>query len=127
VADADNDGISDSVEAANAALGFNSAVNDASTVLGALKTTAQFDANFTAGQNSVSADPNAFNLYTLTNIQNLSADDIIVQKSGNTATLSIPVESSANLVPPFTPVGNATLVIPNVPATTQFYRFRVAP
>ena len=127
VADADNDGISDSVETANAALGFNSAVNDANTVLGTLKTTAQFNANFTAGQNSVSADPNAFNLYTLTNIQNLSADDIIVQKSGNTATLNIPVESSANLVPPFTPVGNATLVIPNVPATTQFYRFRVAP
>ncbi|MFM2198235.1 MAG: hypothetical protein RLZZ505_1667 [Verrucomicrobiota bacterium] len=126
-ADADGDGVSDAVESSNSALGFNSAVNDAATVLGTLKTTAQFNANFTAGQNSVSSDPNAFNLYTLSNIQDLSADDIIVQKSGNTATLNIPVESSNNLVPPFTPVGNATLVIPNVPATKQFYRFRVAP
>lgn len=127
VADADADGISDAVEAANTALGFNAAVNDAGTVLGTLKTTAQFNANFTAGQNSVSADPNAFNLFTLSNIQDLSADDIVVQKVGNTATLSIPVESSNNLVPPFTFVGNAELVIPNVPNTKQFYRFRVAP
>jgi hypothetical protein len=127
MADADSDGISDTVEAANTALGFNAAVNDATTVLGTLKTTAQFNANFTAGQTSVTSDPNAFSLYTLSNIQNLSADDIIVQKSGSSATLSIPVESSANLVPPFTSVGNATLTITGVPADKQFYRFRVAP
>jgi len=125
-ADADGDGISDSVEAANTALGFNAAVSDATAVLGTLKTTAQFNDNFTAGQTSVTANPNAFSLYTLSNIQDLSADDIIVQKSGNTATLNIPVESSNNLVPPFTSVGNATLTIPNVPADKQFYRFRIA-
>jgi len=125
-ADADGDGISDSVEAANTALGFNAAVNDATAVLGTLKTTAQFNDNFTAGQTSVTANPNAFSLYTLSNIQDLSADDIIVQKSGSTATLNIPVESSNNLVPPFTSVGNATLTIPNVPADKQFYRFRIA-
>ncbi len=127
VADADADGISDAVEAANAALGFNAAVNDANTVLGTLKTTAAFNDNFTAGQTSVTADPSAFSLYTLANIENLSADDIIVQKSGNTATLSIPVERSASLKPPFTFVGNATLEIQNVPTTKEFYRFRVAP
>ena len=102
-------------------------MNDATTVLGTLKTTAQFNDNFTAGQTSVTSNPNDFSLYTLSNIQDLSADDIIVQKAGSTATLNIPVESSANLVPPFTSVGNATLVIPNVPADKQFYRFRVAP
>ena len=126
MADADSDGISDTVEAANTALGFNAAVNDATAVLGTLKTTAQFNANFTAGQTSVTADPNSFSLYTLSNIQDLSADDIIVQKSGSSATLSIPVESSANLVPPFTSVGNATLTISGVPADKQFYRFRIA-
>ncbi len=126
MADADGDGISDTVEAANTALGFNAAVNDATTVLGTLKTTAQFNDNFTAGQTSVTSNPNNFSLYTLSNIQDLSADDIIVQKSGSSATLNIPVESSANLVPPFTSVGNATLTIPNVPADKQFYRFRIA-
>jgi trimeric autotransporter adhesin len=125
--DADGDGVSDAVENANGSLGFNSAVNDASSILGTLKTTAQFNTNFTAGQTSVTSNPNAFSLYTLTNIQDLSANDIIVQKSGNTATLNIPIESSVDLVPPFTSVGNATITIPNVPADKQFYRFRVAP
>lgn len=101
-ADVDNDGVSDTSEATPAlqALGFSVGTNDS--------------ALFTS-------------LFTPSSIQDLSADDIVVQKSGNTVTLNIPVESSANLVPPFTPVGNATLVIPNAPANREFYRFRVAP
>ena len=102
-ADADGDGISDDVESANTSLGFNPAISNGTPA-----------SVFTG-------------LYTSSSIQNLSADDIIVQKVGNTATLTIPVESSVNLVPPFTPAGNATLQLNNVPADKQFYRFRIAP
>jgi len=99
--DTDGDGISDTVESANTALGFN--------------------VNVSNGTPST-----VFNgLFTSTSIQNLSADDIIVQKSGSTVNLTIPVESSVNLVPPFTSVGNATITIPNVPADKEFYRFRI--
>ncbi len=99
----DGDGISDDVENANTALGFNANVSNG-------------------------APAAVFNgLFTANSIQDLSADDIIVQKSGTTATLTIPVERSTDLVPPFTPAGNATLQLNNVPADKEFYRFRIAP
>jgi hypothetical protein len=116
--DDDNDGLADTKEAE---VGSDPLVADSATFV------AGVNALFTSGQTSVTSNPNDFSLYTLSNIQNLSADDIIVQKSGSSATLTIPVESSANLVPPFTSVGNATLTITGVPADKQFYRFRVAP
>lgn len=105
IADTDNDGITDALEGTSAL-----------TALG-----------FSAGTNNVAPTNQFSSIYSATTIQDLSADDIVVQKSGNTATLNIPVESSVNLVPPFTGVGNAVLVIPNVPVDKQFYRFRVAP
>jgi hypothetical protein len=110
IVDADNDGISDTLEGTPAltALGFATGVDNVSNHGGV------------SGTNLFSS------IYTATSIVNLSADDIIVQKSGSTATLNIPVESSANLVPPFTSVGNATLTISGVPADKQFYRFRIA-
>jgi hypothetical protein len=125
--DADGDGISDAVESENGALGFDPNLNDASSVLASLKTTAQFEANFTAGQTSVTSNPNAFSLYTLSNIQDLSVSDLIIQKSGSDVNVTIPVESSVDLVPPFTAVGNATLLIEDVPTDKQFYRIRLAP
>ena len=102
-ADADGDGISDDVENANTSLGFSALVNNGSPA-------------------------SIFNgLYTSSSIQDLSANDIVVQKVGNDVTLTIPIEKSINLVPPFTPAGNATLQLFGVPADKQFYRFRVAP
>jgi hypothetical protein len=99
--DDDNDGLLDTKEAE---VGSDPLVADSAT--------------FVAGVNA---------LYTLSNIQDLSADDIIVQKSGSTATLNIPVESSNNLeAGSFISAGTATLSIPNVPADKQFYRFRIA-
>ena len=67
--------------------------------------------------------------FTLASIQDLSADDIVVQRnaSTNSVTLNIPVEKSNNLVPPFTPVGSATLQLNGVTADKEFYRFRIAP
>lgn len=100
--DVDNDGISDTLEASPElqALGF-----------------------------TVGADNSALfaSLFTETSLQDLSANDIVVQKVGDDVTLLIPVESSTDLVAPFTPEGNATLLLEDVPADKQFYRFRVGP
>ncbi|MFD2256596.1 hypothetical protein ACFSSA_07910, partial [Luteolibacter algae] len=102
--DTDGDGLSDFLETKLAAHGFNPNLAQPALV-------AQLLGNS--------------ELYTSDSIQDLSADDIVVQKSGSSVTLSIPVESSNNLVPPFTPAGNATLQLNNVPSDKQFYRFRI--
>jgi hypothetical protein len=178
VADADGDGISDAVEAANTALGFNAAVSDATTVLGTLKTTAQFNANFTAGQNNVINNPNDNGLKTLAqftanytagqnNVINYPNDNglktlaqftanytagennvknnpntyslynsadildlrttagVTVQKVGNTATLSVPVQKSTGLST-WAPAGNMTLGVDvSSSPTKEFYRLSV--
>lgn len=102
--DVDGDGISDALENSPAlqALGFSVGTNDAALFA---------------------------SLFTPTSVQEVYADSVIVQKDSvnNTATLTIPVEKSDDLVPPFDFVGNATLVIPNVPVDKEFYRIRVAP
>ncbi|MGJ8644837.1 MAG: hypothetical protein ACSHX9_15620 [Luteolibacter sp.] len=103
ITDTDGDGISDDLEntAALIALGFDAAVNNVSST-------------------------NLFSdIFTSSSIQDLSADDIVVQKSGSTVTLSIPVESSIDLTAPFTPEGDATLEITDAPANKEFYRFRI--
>ena len=127
MADTDGDGINDFVEVSNIALGLNPIVADANSVLATLFTTSAYNANFTSGQNSVVNDPNAFSLFTAGDIQDLSADDIVVQKDGNgDVTLTIPIESSTDLVPPFAPFGNAVLEF-NSTEDQEFFRFRVAP
>jgi hypothetical protein len=100
--DSDNDGIDDALEVTPAlvALGF---------VVG-------------ADDSVLFAD-----LFTETSIQDLSVSDLIVQKVGNDVTVTIPVESSVDLVPPFTPEGNAILQLNGVPADKEFYRIRLAP
>ena len=124
--DADADGISDAVETANSSLGFNAAVSDAATVLGTLKTTAQFTANFTAGQTSVTSNPNGFMLYNSADILNLrTTAGVTVQKVGNTATLSVPVQKSTGL-DSWAPAGSMTLGV-DVSASPdkEFYRLEV--
>lgn len=126
VADADGDGISDAVETANSALGFNSAVSDANTVLGTLKTTAQFDANFTAGQTSVTSNPAGFSLYTAASILDVrSVGQVVVAAPagpGN-VTLTLPVEKSTGLTT-WAPAGNMTLSIPKT-VDKEFYRITI--
>jgi hypothetical protein len=126
VADADGDGISDAVETTNSALGFNSAVSDANTVLGTLKTTAQFNANFTAGQTSVTSNPSAFSLYTAASILDVrSVGQVVVAAPagpGN-VTLTLPVEKSTGLTT-WEAAGNLTLSIPKT-ANKEFYRITI--
>ena len=124
LADSDGDGISDAVESANSALGFNSAVSDAGTVLGSLKTTAQFDANFTAGQTSVTGNPSAFNLYTASTILDVrSAGQVVVAAGVSNVNLTLPVEKSDTLGG-WTAAGNLTLTIPKT-SGKEFYRIRI--
>ena len=125
-ADADSDGISDAVETANTALGFNAAVNNATTVLGTLKTTAQFTANYTAGQTSVTSNPNSFSLYNTADILDLrTTAGVTVQKVGNTATLTVPVQKSTGLNTWGT-AGNMTLEVDvTASPTKEFYRLEV--
>ena len=126
IADADGDGIADTVETANAGLGFNPAVSDATAVLATLKTTAQFTANFTAGQTSVTSNPNGFMLYNNADILNLrTTAGVTVQKVGNTATLSVPVQKSTGL-DSWAPAGSMTLGV-DVSASPdkEFYRLEV--
>ena len=101
--DTDGDGISDDLENSVAliALGFDAAVNNVSPT-------------------------NLFSdFFTSSSIQDLSADDIVVELSGGVVNLTIPVERSTDLVPPFTPAGNATLEITDPAAGKEFFRFRI--
>jgi hypothetical protein len=125
-ADADGDGISDALESANTDLGFNPVVNDAATVLPSLYTSTEYNASFTTGQNSVTSNPNAFSLYNTADILDLrTTAGVTVQKVGNTATLSVPVEKSTGLNT-WQDAGNMTL---NVDVTSspdkEFYRLEV--
>ena len=124
--DTDNDGITDAVETANSALGFNSAVSDATSVLGTLKTTAQFNANYTAGQTSVTSNPSAFSLYTAATILDVrSVGQVVVAAPagpGN-VTLTLPVEKSTGLTT-WAPAGNMTLSMPKT-VDKEFYRITI--
>ena len=130
IADADGDGISDAVENANTDLGFNAAVSDANTVLGSLYTTTEYNTNFTAGQTSVTSNPNAFSLYNTADILDLrTTAGVTVQAPagppgpGVNVLLSVPVEQSDTLGG-WTNSGNMTLSIPKV-AGKEFYRLEV--
>jgi hypothetical protein len=124
MADADSDGISDAVETANAGLGFNPAVSDATTVLGTLKTTAQFNANYTAGQTSVTSNPNSFSLYNTADILDLrTVGQTTVQAGASNVTLTVPVQKSTGLST-WESAGSMTLTIPKT-ADKEFYRLSV--
>ncbi len=126
IVDSDNDGISDALEAANSALGLNPSVSDAATVLPTLKTAAQFTANFTAGQTSVTNDPVSFSLYTASSIQNLRGTGMMigpVTPNSNT-TLTLPLFSSPDLTT-WTAVGNATATVATPPGK-RFFRVDIS-
>lgn len=121
--DTDGDGIADSVEVANADLGFNPAVSDAS-ILPSLWTDAEYDANRAAGQADVTGNPGAYNLYTTDAIMDLrTADQVTVQAGATTVDLRLPVEKTTNLID-WTPAGDLLL---NLPKTSgkEFYRIKV--
>ena len=123
IADADGDGISDDVESTYASLGFNPAVSDA-TVLQTLKTTAQFDANRTAGQNDVTSNPSAYSLYTPSSIQDLrTVGQAIVQAGASKVNLSLPVQKSTGLNT-WEAAGSLSLEIDKV-SNKEFYRIQV--
>jgi len=124
IADADGDGISDDVENANTSLGFSAGVSDASSVLASLYTTAQYTANFTAGQNSVISNPGTHGLYTTASILDLrTTGQAIVQAGASNVTLTLPVQKSTSLGS-WSSAGTLQLIIPKE-GDKQFYRIAV--
>ena len=65
---------------------------------------AQYDANFTAGQNNVITNPNTFSLYTLSQVQTLNIGTPLLTKDAGTGQvkLTIGVKNSPSLNQPFT-------------------------
>jgi trimeric autotransporter adhesin len=130
VVDTDGDGISNDLESTSAltTLGFSESVNDVTPTnnFSSLYTTSQYTANFTAGQTSVTSNPNAFSLYNTADILDLrTTAGVTVQKVGNTASLSVPVEMSDTLGG-WDPAGNMTLDV-DVTAfpNKEFFRLEV--
>ena len=110
MADADSDGISDTLEATPAlqALGFSASVNNVTTHGGV------------AGTNLFSS------IYTAASILDLrTTAGVTVQKVGNTATLTVPVQKSTGLNT-WAPAGNMTLGVDvTASPTKEFYRLQV--
>jgi hypothetical protein len=102
LADADGDGVSDAVEAANTDLGFNPAVSNGTPAT-------IFDA-----------------LYTETSILDLiTVGQTMVQANGASVSLTLPVSKSNTLAPgSWLPAGNMTLTLPQE-GDRQFYRLTV--
>ena len=121
--DSDGDGITDAVESANAALGFNPALSDAS-ILGSLKTGAQFDANRSAGQSDVTSNPSAYGLYTPSSILDLRTQgQLMVQAGASKVNLSLPVQKSGDLGT-WQNAGNLQLELDKT-SGKEFYRITV--
>jgi hypothetical protein len=92
--------------------------------LGSLYTTAAYNANFTAGQNAVTADPAAFGLYDETSILDLrTVGQAMVQAGATDVVLSLPVEKSTGL-DTWQNAGNLELTIPKQ-GNKEFYRITV--
>ena len=95
VSDRDSDGLLDQVEEA---LGTNPIVNelDPTTQLAAIA--AKQATDIQTGEDNVTGDPAAFDLFTETSIQDLrGTGNLLVQVSGGNVTLSMPVQKSDDL------------------------------
>jgi len=99
------------------------------TVIG--YTQAEYEANyaagqaagFTAGENSVIANPAAYSLYTAASIQDLkSAGQLMIQAGATSVTLTLPISKNSTLAPnSWVPAGNLQLILDKT-ANKEFYR-----
>lgn len=114
IQDFDGDGLNDAAEAAFTAFGFSPIVSQPELITIFESTLSQtgyydkeaFDANFAAGEASVLGNPNAYDLFTLSQIQDLNVGVSLIRADETTGQfkLTIAVESSADLeTDPFTP------------------------
>ena len=114
--DSNADGIDDGRAYNN---GYNPMLN-LSPIINSLKQTpvdglynqSQYDANRTAGQQDVIANPTAYSLYTPTSIMDLRMGGLMIQKQGTDATIVFQPQTTTDLVTlPFTnngpPITNA--------------------
>ena len=99
------------------------------TVIG--YTQAEYEANyaagqaagFTAGENSVIANPGTYSLYTAASIQDLkSAGQLMIQAGATSVTLTLPISKNSTLAPnSWVPAGNLQLILDKT-ANKEFYR-----
>jgi len=80
-------------------------------------------AGFTAGENSVIANPAAYSLYTAASIQDLkSAGQLMIQAGATSVTLTLPISKNSTLAPnSWVPAGNLQLILDKT-ANKEFYR-----
>ncbi len=105
--DADSDGMNDWGEVKLSALGFDWQTPNTALVstyyenasAAGLYNQTLYNANRTAGQNDVINSPNAYSLYTLSQVQNLNVGVPLLQRNSATGefTLTIGVDQSTNL------------------------------
>ncbi len=120
ILDFDGDGMSDWGEYKLSALGFNWQVSQPALVsalynnanAAKLFTQTQYDANRQVGRNEVTANPNAFSLYALSQVQALNVGTPLLTRGANGKfTLTMALKKSANLIDyqpfPFTDPGTA--------------------
>ncbi len=122
ISDRDSDGLLDQIEEA---LGTDPDVNeqDPATQLAAIA--AKQAADVQTGEDNVTGDPLAFNLYTETSILDLSMNGVMGAVTnpgvGGTAVLDIDVYSSPNLGAPWTLEATEQVTV-QAPADKYFYR-----
>ena len=107
-----NDGMSDAAKFLLAPLGFNWQASQPALVntyysnanAANLYTQAQYNTSRTAGQNDVTAAPNTYSLYTLSQVQTLNVGTPLLTKSPGTGQfkLTIGVQQTPTLSQPFT-------------------------
>jgi hypothetical protein len=80
--------------------------------------------NYTAGQQSVIANPTTHNLYNTSQIQNMAVGDLVLTKNvGGTFTLNYDIEQSTDLQS-WLPYQSFNQQITNLPSDKAFIRFK---
>jgi hypothetical protein len=132
--DTDADGLNDASEFQMAALGYDWQVSQpalVSTLMNSatgagLYNQTLYNANRTAGQNDVINSPNAYSLYTLSQVQALNVGTPLIQRHPTTGvfTLTLGVEKSTTLQPgsftPFPMTGPGTSTVINGQGKLEF-------
>ncbi|MBU3665344.1 MAG: hypothetical protein FGM15_05635 [Chthoniobacterales bacterium] len=89
-----------------------------------LFTGAQYTNNRFAGRADVLGDPVVYGLYTSSSITDLNLGGVMLQKSGNNATISLQIQTTTNLSMPFTNSGAPVSLPVDLSGDKHFLRVR---
>jgi uncharacterized repeat protein (TIGR02543 family) len=89
-----------------------------------LYTATQYNDNYNTGRQSILTDPNAYQLYTTSQIQNMAVGDLVLTKNGDeTFTLNYDIEQSTDLQN-WTPYQALSLPLTGLPTDKAFVRIK---